>query len=324
MNSKSSRHKKTPSVRAQGVSGNEINYQEEIVMANNSTATSNVIPFRSAKLLLVEKGEEPFVPMKPVVEGMGLDWKTQFRKLQAGRFHSVMVMMTTTGADGKSYEMSCLPLRKLPGWLMSIHASKVREELREGVIAYQNECDDVLWAHWNKAHAPTELLAPKSYTLIGTTIGSDGFHCLSAVIDGKISRLDKRTKRSARMHIWSQVHKAFSVVSAQDIPAEQLDAARNFVAAYSLEGQYLPKQADTYFDVSRDGRYLLSFNQKGEQQIIQVPDDAYVLSQNDFLKGIAHIPGDIPITTDGLFEFAIAAMNNLRLRSQSKVGSCTA
>nr|WP_277425519.1 phage antirepressor N-terminal domain-containing protein [Pseudomonas chlororaphis] len=309
--------KKSPGVQARA-SGNEINYQEEIVMSNNSTAVSNVIPFRSAKLLLVEKGGQPFVPMKPVVEGMGLDWKTQFRKLQAGRFNSVMVMMTTTGADGKSYEMSCLPLRKLAGWLMSIHSSKVREELRDVVIAFQNECDDVLWAHWNKSHAPAELMLPANYTLIGTTIGSDGFHCLSAVIDGKISRLDKRAKQSARMHIWSQVHKAFSVVSAQDIPAEQLDAARNFVAAYSLDGQYLPKQADTQFNVNRNGRYLLSFNHKGEQQITQVPDDAYVLSQDDFLKGIAHTPGDIPITTDGLFEFAIAAMNNLRLRSQAK------
>ncbi|WP_395599017.1 ORF6N domain-containing protein [Pseudomonas sp. A1437] len=36
--SNSGRHKKTPSVRAQGVSGNESNYQERNVMANNSTA----------------------------------------------------------------------------------------------------------------------------------------------------------------------------------------------------------------------------------------------------------------------------------------------
>lgn len=284
-------------------------------MSDISTAASNVIPFRSAKLLLVEKGGEPFVPMKPVVEGMGLAWQAQHAKLTSGRFNSVITMIVTTGVDGKQYEMACLPLRKLPGWLMSIHASKVREELRDGVIAFQNECDDVLWDHWNKAHTP-ELIAPTNYTLIGTKIGSDGFHCLSAVIDGKISRLDKRAKQSARMHIWSQVHKAFSVVSAQDIPAEQLDAARNFVAAYSLEGQYLPKPQDAQFDVDKNGRYLLSFNHKGERQITQVPEDAYVLSQREFLKGIAHIPGDIPIATDDLFEFAIAAMNNLKLRAQ--------
>ncbi|MEW7854809.1 phage antirepressor N-terminal domain-containing protein [Pseudomonas chlororaphis] len=293
-------------------------------MTNNSTAVSNVIPFRSSKLLLVEQGGEPFVPMKPVVEGMGLAWQTQHRKLMDGRFASTVTIMVIVADDGKSREMACLPLRKLAGWLMSIHASKVRRELRDVVIAFQNECDDVLWSHWNKIHAPVSLPVSTNFTLIGTTIGSDGFHCLSAVIDGKISRLDKRAKQSARMHIWSQVHKAFSVVSAQDIPAEQLDAARNFVAAYSLEGQYLPKQPEQQFNVVREGRYMLSFNHKGEQQITQIPENAYVLSSQEFLKGIAHIPGDIPITTDDLFQFAIAAMNNLRLRSQSQVGRAKA
>lgn len=69
-------------VRVVRASGNEINFGEEIVMGDNSTAVSTVIPFRSAKLLLVERDGQPFVPMKPVVEGMGLDWKTQYRKLQ--------------------------------------------------------------------------------------------------------------------------------------------------------------------------------------------------------------------------------------------------
>lgn len=132
-------------VRVSGVNTFEGNHE-----MNNSTAVSNVIPFRSARLLLVEKGGEPYIPMKPVVEGMGLDWKSQYSKLQGGRFKTTMVMITTVAEDGKLREMSCLPLKKLPGWLMSIHASKVRIDLRDGVTAYQNDCDDVLWAHWNK------------------------------------------------------------------------------------------------------------------------------------------------------------------------------
>lgn len=42
------------------------------------------------------------------------------------------------------------------------------------------------------------------------------------------------------MKIWSQTHAAFGVRSAADIPADQLDAARNFIAAYVvLEGEYI-------------------------------------------------------------------------------------
>lgn len=76
-----------------------------------------------------------------------------------------------------------------------------------------------------------------SPTLLGTTIGTDGFRCLGAVLDGKLNKLPAKAKQRAKMHIWSQVHKAFSVVSAQDIPAEQMDSARNFIAAYTLEGE---------------------------------------------------------------------------------------
>ncbi len=157
--SKTSRNKKAPvAPTTRAFESNAVNGQENNVMGDVSTAVvkSNVIPFRAARLLLLEHDGHPFVPMKPVVEGMGLDWKTQYRKLQAGRFKSVMVMMTTTGSDGKTYEMSCLPLRKLAGWLMSVHASKVRIDLRENVLAYQNECDDALWAYWNEGVAVSE------------------------------------------------------------------------------------------------------------------------------------------------------------------------
>ena len=241
---KNSRHKKTSAPASDEVLDNEINFEEEIVMSDISTAAakSNVIPFRSTKLLLVERDGQPFVPMKPVVEGMGLAWQTQHRKLMAGRFASVITMMVTTGFDGNQYEMACLPLKKLPGWLMSIHASKVRPDLRENVLAYQDECDDELWAYWNEGHAVNHRSPDHAMTVLGQTIGTDGFHMLGAVVKGKVSSLPVPVQRRATAKIWSQIHAAFGVRSAADIPAEQLDAARNFVAAYVvLEGEFLPK-----------------------------------------------------------------------------------
>lgn len=210
-------------------------------MQKDTTAVASVIPFRKAELLLVEQHGQPFVPMKPVVEGMGLDWKTQYRKLMTGRFESLMVMMTTTGSDGKQYSMACLPLRKLAGWLMSIQPSKVRAEIKETVIAYQNECDDALWAYWNQGYAIRQDSRTVE-TVLNVAIGTAGFRCLAAVMDGKVAHLPKALRAGARNHLWSQVHKAFSVVTAEDIPASEMDAARNFIGAYALEGQWLPRQ----------------------------------------------------------------------------------
>ncbi len=66
-------------------------------------------------------------------------------------------------------EAVCLPLRKLSGWLSTISPNKVKAELRETIIQYQNECDDVLWAHWSKEHDkqyPTPSLANPTKILL--------------------------------------------------------------------------------------------------------------------------------------------------------------
>jgi len=84
----------------------------------------------------------------------------------------------------------------------------------------------------------------KMGTLIGETIGTNGFNMLGALIKGKVTALPATMQRRAAAKIWSQTHAAFGVRSAADIPASQLDAARNFIAAYALEGEWLPKQAE--------------------------------------------------------------------------------
>jgi hypothetical protein len=110
------------------------------------------VPFYDDILVLTGKDNEPFVAMKPVVENMGLAWQAQQRKL-TDKFGSVITIMITTGADGKNYEMTCLPLRKLAAWLYSINPGKLAPELRDKVSRYQNECDDVLWNYWTKGSA---------------------------------------------------------------------------------------------------------------------------------------------------------------------------
>lgn len=116
-------------------------------------ATTITVDFYGQRIIAIEHNDQPFVAMKPVAEGMGLDWKSQHVKLSSSaRFSMVEITMQVPG-DDQQRSFSCLPLRKLPGWLMTIHAGKVRPEIRDKVITYQNECDDVLWEHWTKRAA---------------------------------------------------------------------------------------------------------------------------------------------------------------------------
>lgn len=122
-----------------------------------------------------------------------------------------------------------------------------------------------------RKHGRYEDTSNQMNTLIGQTIGTDGFRCLGAVLDGKVRSLPAPVRKSVKHHIWSQVHKAFSVVSAQDIPADKMDAARNFIAAYAIEGEWIGK-ADTVrsnkglTDEQRmDIQYLVAASQRLKQ-----------------------------------------------------------
>ena len=68
------------------------------------------VDFHQDKLTLVEYNGQPYVAMKPLVENMGLDWRSQQRKLTAKRWGMVKMTIPT---NGDLQEMLCLPLRKL-------------------------------------------------------------------------------------------------------------------------------------------------------------------------------------------------------------------
>ncbi len=111
-------------------------------------AQPQTVFFHNTHLSIVEHNGQPYTPMKPIVEGMGLDWKSQYRKI-VKKFKTCMVKMTIQlFGDSQSREVVMLPLRKLPAWLYSVEPNKVKPELRDTVIKYQEECDDVLWDYW--------------------------------------------------------------------------------------------------------------------------------------------------------------------------------
>jgi hypothetical protein len=133
------------------------------------------VPFRGDTLYLVQHLGEPYVPMRPVVEGMRLDWKSQHRKItdpeNVGRF---AVVITTTPSRGGPQASVCLPLRRVFGWLMTIQPKKVRPALREKIVRYQQECDEILWQHWSRRTAAPPAPDCRLMPLLALTRGRWG------------------------------------------------------------------------------------------------------------------------------------------------------
>ncbi|EJL7865448.1 hypothetical protein H5T09_03910 [Escherichia coli] len=108
------------------------------------------VPFHGDSLYVVNHNGEPYVPMKPVVEGMGMTWQSQHRKLMERFKTCIIEMMIQLPGDTQRRLVICLALRKLAGWLQTISPNKVKLKIRDKVIQYQEECDDVLYEYWTK------------------------------------------------------------------------------------------------------------------------------------------------------------------------------
>lgn len=51
------------------------------------------VPFHGNALYVVNRNGEPYTPMKPIIDGMGMDWASQFTKLKQ-RFKTSIVKIT--------------------------------------------------------------------------------------------------------------------------------------------------------------------------------------------------------------------------------------
>jgi hypothetical protein len=90
--------------------------------------------------------DEPYVPLRTLTEYLGLEWSSQYRRVQRDSVLARSIRtLTVHGADGKLRDMLCLPLDKLPGWLFGITVSKIRVELAPKLERYREECFRVLW-----------------------------------------------------------------------------------------------------------------------------------------------------------------------------------
>ncbi|PXX51833.1 Prophage antirepressor [Pseudomonas sp. LAMO17WK12:I10] len=212
-------------------SGNEINFEEEIVMSDNST---NVIPFNFGKqqvrTLLV--GSDPWFSVQDILRS--LDYTDSYKPARAAahvpdqwkrvhRLHTLggtqqALMLSEQGLYffiGRSDKPKALPFQM---WL----AGEVLPAIRK--------------------HGRYEDKHSKMATLMDELIGMSELSVIKGLIrdKGKAVQADKRQSFTLTMH--SRLHTRFNVPRTELIPAHQFESACNFIAAYALEGEYLGKE----------------------------------------------------------------------------------
>lgn len=192
------------------------------------------LSFRGHALITAKVGDTPCVAVKPIVEGLGLDWRSQQAKITASsRYGHMSIPLQTAG--GKQ-EMICIPLRKLNGWLFSINPAKVREDLREKVIAYQEECFEVLYKYWNEGIAVNHrFLTPEQQRKVQQAIAA------------KVHKLPKDQQRQGYANEYRRIKDAYLVGSYTQLPADKFDELMQFIDAEFVEPPAPAKQVKYHY-----------------------------------------------------------------------------
>lgn len=101
-------------------------------------------------LTLLWRDGEAYIAVRPVCEVLGVNFSSQRRKLTAPESDSVVAFMTTTGADGKRYEMLCIHVADFMMWLATISPSRVQGTAREALLTTRREIRALIWNHYRE------------------------------------------------------------------------------------------------------------------------------------------------------------------------------
>lgn len=188
------------------------------------------VPFHETPLqtLLVEG--VPHVVMRPLVEALGLSWPAQYTKLTGNRVRYASCDIATRRSDGQTTNMLCVPVSKINAWLYSINPERVSPELKDKVIAYQEECSNVLNQYWRYGVAINPRFRPEK-----TRIAHEG--CLTLEQQTEIKLMVKEyaetlplvERRKATLVLWAALKAKFQV-PYKEIPATEFTDALSLLA----------------------------------------------------------------------------------------------
>lgn len=189
------------------------------------------VTFHGDTIFCIDYQNQPFTPMKPIVQNMGLDWSGQAAKLNANK-ERWGVSIIEIPSNGGEQEMLCMPVRKLPSYLNSINPRKVRPELRAKIELYQAESDDALWNYW--MHGRAERSAPQPQSTDGHLTPALRAE-LKAIVDAKLSTAPADVQGKARAEIWTRFNRHFKIAEYAQLPACRMPEARDYLIEMQMK-----------------------------------------------------------------------------------------
>jgi hypothetical protein len=217
-----------------------------------------IVKFNNQQVPVFFHNEKPYVVMKPICENIGLDWRSQLKRIKRNQvLNQGVVMMTTPSVKGDQDSVA-LPLGMLNGWLMGVDANKVRLEIKDILIKYQLECYDVLYKHF----------MPKPQKQIDMTlyVSKDVHHNLALKYHRMFRQYDdmidtmraqvEDMQRKCRRYDFKMARSAISIEEAANVLKVPVSKIKKV-----LEDEYIIQERCTYVE---NNKPILKVTERGK------------------------------------------------------------
>ena len=195
--------------------------------------STQTISFNNQSLITVEQNGNHYVAMKQICENIGLAWEPQVLRIKRDEVLSQGMIVMITPTNGGNQNMICLPIEYLNGWLFGIDVKRCKPEIRDTLIKYKKECYQALHDYWFNGKAERKTIA-------------DDRTGLRNAVNMLVSK-----KGLIYSEAYNLVHQYMNVERIEDIPADKLQSAVEYVHRIVLEGELItdtsaPQPKNTY------------------------------------------------------------------------------
>ena len=206
--------------------------------------STQTISFNHQSLVTFEQNGIHYTAMKPICENIGLAWEPQLARIKRDDvLSSTMIVMIMVAEDGKKREMICLPIEYINGWLFGIDINRCKPEIRDTLIKYKKECYQALHDYWFNGKAERKTTA-------------DDRTGLRNAVNMLVSK-----KGLIYSDAYNLVHQYMNVERIEDIPADKLQSAVEYVHRIVLEGELISEP-------KKDDRFSFEFTEHELQQLV--------------------------------------------------------
>lgn len=141
-----------------------------MTLPNGNTVEVASVPFHGGEILAAQIDDKTHIVLRPAIEALGLDYSSQLRKLKAKSWACVVNLTMQLPGDTQSREYAAVDTRTFLMLMATINEKQVAEEVRDVLVAYQNEIADVIESYFTTGEAINPRTAPAPLELAVTPV----------------------------------------------------------------------------------------------------------------------------------------------------------